>query len=54
MNKNNPARLHKKEPLTLTYNVATVYLIGALFILAVTLMAFSIGTDNFNYLWSCI
>lgn len=55
MNKNNPVRLHKKEPLTLEYNETTVYLTGALIIAAIFIIAFVLGSDNFNYLlWNCI
>ncbi len=55
MLKNNPARLHKKEPLTLEYDKPTVYLIGALFIMALVGLAFFIGSESLNYLlWSCI
>ena len=55
MNKNKPVRLHKKEPITLEYNVATVYLTGALFIIGLVALAFVIGTENFNsLLGSCI
>ena len=52
---NKPVRLHKKEPITLNYDVATVYLTGALFIIGLVVLAFVIGTENFNsLLWSCI
>lgn len=52
---NKPVRLHKKEPLTLEYDKATVYLTGALFIIALVVLSFIIGSENFNYiLWSCI
>ena len=52
---NKPVRLHKKEPITLTYDVATVYLTGALFIIGLVAIAFVIGTENFNsLLGSCI
>lgn len=55
MNKNNPVRLHKKEPLTLEYELATVYLAGALTIVAIFILAYVLGSDNFNYLlWNCI
>lgn len=55
MNDKAPARLHKKEPITLNYNKPTVYLIGALFILILLVIAFNIGSENINYLlWSCI
>lgn len=55
MNKNNPVRLHKKEPLTLEYNESTVYLIGALTIVTIFIIAMILGSDNFNYLlWNCI
>lgn len=55
MNKNNPVRLHKKEPLTLEYEVATVYLIWALTIVVIFILAMILGSDNFNYLlWNCI
>ena len=52
---NKPVRLHKKEPITLEYNVATVYLTGALFIIGLIAIAFVIGTENFNsLLCNCI
>ena len=52
---NKPVRLHKKEPITLEYEVATVYLTGALFIIGLVALAFVIGTENLNFLlWSCI
>ena len=52
---NKPARLHKKEPITLNYDVATVYLTGTIFIIGLVALAFSIGTENFSsLLWSCI
>lgn len=52
---NKPVRLHKKEPITLEYDVATVYLAGALFIIGLVALAFVIGTENFNsLLGSCI
>jgi len=52
---NKPVRLHKKEPITLEYDVATVYLTGALFIIGLVAIAFVIGTENFNsLLGSCI
>ena len=52
---NKPVRLHKKEPITINYNVATVYLTGALFIIGLVAIAFVFGTENFNYLlWSSI
>ncbi len=52
---NKPVRLHKKEPITLEYDVATVYLTGALFIIGLVALAFVIGTENFNsLLGSCI
>ena len=52
---NKPVRLHKKEPIALTYDVATVYLTGALFIIGLVALAFVIGTENFNsLLCSCI
>ena len=54
MNKNKPVRLDKKEPLTLEYDKGTVYLTGALFIIGLVSLAFVIGTDSLNYLWSCI
>jgi len=47
---NKPVRLHKKEPITLEYDVATVYLTGALFIIGLVAIAFVIGTENFNSL----
>ena len=52
---NKPVRLHKKEPITLNYDVATVYLTGALFIIGLVALAFVIGTENFNsLLCNCI
>ena len=55
MNKNKPVRLAKKEPLALDYDVGTVYLAGATFILILFVLAFVIGTESLNYLlWSCI
>ena len=52
---NKPVRLHKKEPITLEYEVATVYLTGALFIIGLVALAFVIGTENFNsLLCNCI
>ena len=55
MNKNQPARLHKKEPLAVEYDKPTVYITGALFILGLVGLAFVIGTESLNYLlWSCI
>lgn len=45
-----PARLHKKEPLTIVYDKQTVYLTGAIFIVALLLIAFNIGSENINYL----
>ena len=55
MNKNQPVRLHKKEPLTVEYDVTTVYITGSLFILGLVALAFFIGTESLNYLlWSCI
>ena len=47
---NKPVRLHKKEPLAVEYNVATVYSTGALFITLLVIIAFRIGTDSFNFL----
>ena len=54
MNKNKPVRLHKEEPLVVEYDVKTVYITGALFIIGLVSLAFVIGTDSLNYLWSCI
>lgn len=52
---NKPVRLHKKEPLALEYNEATVYSTGAIFITLLVIIAFRIGTDSFNFLLgSCI
>lgn len=45
-----PARLHKKEPLTIVYNKQALYLKGAIFIVALILIAFNIGSENVNYL----
>ena len=50
MNKNTPVRLHKKEPLALEYEVRTVILTGALFILILFLIAILLGVDNFSLL----
>ena len=53
--KNKPVRLHKKEPLVVEYEEATVYSTGAVFITLLVIVAFSIGTDSFNFLLgSCI
>lgn len=52
--KKKPVRLYKKEPLTLEYEEATVYSTGAIFITLLVIVAFRIGTDSLNYLWSCI
>lgn len=50
-----PARLHKKEPLTIKYSKPTVYLTGALFIIALVFITFKFGSENVNYIfWSCI
>ena len=55
MNNKTPARLHKKEPITLIYNKTTVYITGAAFIIILLAIAFSIGSENINFmLWSCI
>ena len=55
MNKNKPVRLHKKEPLALEYEKATVYSTGAIFITLLVIIAFRIGIDSFNFLLgSCI
>lgn len=55
MNNKIPARLHKKEPITLVYNRTDVYTIGALFIILLFAIAFSIGSENINFLLgSCI
>ena len=52
---NKPVRLHKKEPIAINYNVTTVYLTGALFIIGLVALAFVIGTENFNsLLCNCI
>ncbi len=52
---NKPVRLYKKEPLALEYELTTVLLTGALFIITLFILAFVIGTDSFNYLlWSRI
>ena len=52
---NKPVRLHKKEPLALEYEEATVYSTGAVFITLLVIVAFRIGTDSFNFLLgSCI
>ena len=47
---NKPVRLHKKEPLAVEYNEATVYSTGTVFITLLVIIAFSIGTDSFNFL----
>ncbi len=50
-----PVRLHRKEPLAVEYDVATVYSTGAVFITLLVIVAFRIGTDSFNFLLgSCI
>lgn len=52
---NKPVRLDKVEPLEIKYNKATVYSTGALFIIILFLIAFSIGIENSTFLlWSCI
>ena len=52
MLKNNPVRLHKKA---IVYDKPTVYLTGTLFIMALVIVAFIIGSESLNYLlWSCI
>ena len=43
---NKPVRLHKKEPLALEYNEATVYSTGAIFITLLVIIAFRIGTEE--------
>lgn len=45
-----PARLDKKEPLSITYNKQSLYLKGALFIIVLVFFAFNIGSENINYL----
>ena len=53
--KNKPIKLYKKEPLTIEYEATTIYIIGALFIIGLIVLAYVIGTENLNYLlWSCI
>lgn len=48
---NKPVRLHKKEPITIEYNNKTaVYITGFIFILILLLIAFSLGSDNYNFL----
>ena len=52
---NKPVRLHKKEPIALEYELTTVLLTGAVFIMLLIIMAFIIGSDNFNFiLWKSI
>ena len=54
-NENKPVRLYKKESLDVEYNKATVYSTGAIFITLFVIVAFSIGTENINFLLSnCI
>ena len=55
MAKNTPARLYKKEQITLTYNKTAVLTMGAFFFSMLMLLAFGLGSENFNYiLGSCI
>lgn len=55
MAKNTPVRLHKKEPITITYNKAAVITAGSIFIIMLMFLAVGLGSENFNYiLWSCI
>lgn len=50
-----PARLHKREPLTIVYDKPTVYLTGASFIAVMVFIAFKFGSENINFIiWSCI
>ena len=48
---NKPVRLYKKEVLALEYEKGTVYLTGALFIMALVVLSFIIGTDNSTFLF---
>jgi len=50
MNKNKPVRLHKKEPLAIEYELRTVILTGTIFIIILFLIAFVLGSDNFNFM----
>lgn len=55
MLKNNPARLQKKEPITLEYDKQAVYIMGTLFTVGLVALAFFIGSESLSYLlWSCI
>ena len=51
---NKPVRLHKKEPLALEYEETTVIITGALFIIVLVVLAFTIGTENSSLIWSSI
>ena len=46
-----PVRLYKKEELVVEYNKRTVYSTGALFIMALVVLSFMIGTDNSTFLF---
>ena len=48
---NKPVRLYKKEELVVEYNKRTVYSTGALFIIALVVLSFMIGTDNSTFLF---
>lgn len=55
MNNKVPARLHKKEPITLVYNKSIVYITGTVFIIVLLAIVFSIGSENINFIfWSCV
>jgi len=54
MNNKKPVRLHKKEPLTLTYNLNTV-IFSSIVLIIIYVLALSLGSENFNYLLgSCL
>ena len=43
-----PARLHKKEPLSMNYNKQSLYMKGELFIIALVFIAFKFGSEWSN------
>lgn len=48
MNNKPPVRLQRIEPLT--YNRHRLYLTGCLFIIVTVIFAFTVGSENFNYI----
>ena len=50
MTKNKPVRLHKKEELSLEYELRTVILTGTLFLIILFIFAYVLGSDNFNFM----